>query len=128
GHWNFSENTSLSETLIVAQKLKEGNQPKGNVTFVNLWRNPRNTVDALALTRSIQRCSATDIHDLRGPANLSVGSAKFGEAVRVRQPDLKGSIWSFPCSYAQSELLRTFYALRSYVLVLPGHKEKHGIP
>jgi hypothetical protein len=127
-HWNFSENTELSEVLIVARKLIKGTTANAHVTCVNLWRNPRNTVDALALTRAIQRCAAPDVRHLKGPANLGVGNAKFGEAVSIPQSHLSGSIWVFPCAYAQSELLRTFYALKEGVLVTPGHKEKHKLP
>lgn len=127
-HWNFSENTQLSEVLIVAQKIGKGTKARGSVACVNLWRNPRNTLDALALSRAIQQCSAPDVNNLRGPANLSVGSVKFGEAVSVPQPELSGSIWVFPCAYAQSELLRTFYSLKRGSLGLPGHKQKYEIP
>jgi hypothetical protein len=127
-HWNFSENTQLSEVLIVAQKLKRGITPKGNVKCVNLWRNPRNTVDALALSRAIQQCVPPNVHQLKGPSNLTVGDAKFGEAVSAPQSEFGGSIWVFPCAYAQSELLRTFYALKDGVLVTPGHRERYVVP
>jgi hypothetical protein len=127
-HWNFSENTQLSEVLIVAKKLKRGTTAKADVKCVNLWRNPRNTVDALALSRAIQKCAPPNVHHLKGPANLTLGSAKFGEAVTAPQSELSSSIWVFPYAYAQSELLRTFYALKNGVLVTLGHKETHKLP
>jgi len=126
-HWNFSENTDLSEVLIVAQKLKQGKADRPAI-FVNLWRNPKSTVDALALTRSIQQCTPPNVHHLKGPANVMVGTAKFGETVAISQQELKCSIWVFPCAFAQSELLKTFYALKTGKVVLPAHKRQYEIP
>ena len=52
-NWNFSESTELSEVLLVIHKT--GNKSAGKRTvFINLWGQPKNSVEALALVRSVQ--------------------------------------------------------------------------
>jgi hypothetical protein len=126
-HWNFSENTDLSEALVVAQKVSRPVE-RAKTVFVNLWRNPRSIVEALALSQLIQDCSPLDIHDLKAPTNLNMDSLKFGEAVGVQERALAPTSWSLPCAYAQSDLLRSVHALRSGELVLPGIKERAHFP
>ena len=130
-HWNFSENTSLSEVLVVARKLGGSQQNKtGNVICVNLWKNPRK-IEGLTLAHSLMKISASKLPTLErsgGAHSLFVGDRKFGEVVAVPWNELKNELWSFPCSFAQSELVRTSYGLRRGRMRLPGEKSAHVIP
>jgi len=47
--WNFSENTSLSEVLLVATKAPAKVENPKRTVFVNLWKNPGTTFEALAV-------------------------------------------------------------------------------
>src|SRR5262249_11272461 len=52
GGWNFSENTDLSECLVVAKRLSAG-ETAGPTKVVNLLRRPRNSIEALAVAQQI---------------------------------------------------------------------------
>lgn len=53
GNYNFSESTSLSECLIVAQKTEE-HWSNEETTFVILLRKPKTSVEAIALANRIE--------------------------------------------------------------------------
>jgi hypothetical protein len=126
GHWNFSENTEISEVLAVAKK---SNSPEeSNVTCVNLWRNPRTTVEALAVASTLSNCSPPDVEGGQGAFQVSVGDTKYGEALSVPWSVLKKSLWSFPTAFAQSELIRAFFSLLRGQVSLPGRRGSHPIP
>jgi len=125
--WNFSENTDLSEALVVAQKVSQPKQKRKTV-FVNLWRNPKSIVEALALSQLIRDSDPLEISNLKAPTSLNMDSLKFGEAIAVQQKALPSISWSLPCAYAQSDLLRSAYALRSGELILPGLRERARVP
>ncbi|MBI3058037.1 MAG: hypothetical protein HYY81_01815, partial [Deltaproteobacteria bacterium] len=118
-HWNFSENTDLSAVLLIAQRRNEAAQGD-RVICVNLWRQPANAIEALSLARMVFGTAPPDIASEAGSLQLSVGGKKFGEAVAVEWPALKGGLWSFPCSFAQSEIVRASCHLRAGRLYLPG--------
>ena len=126
-HWNFSENTDLSEALVVAHKASDLGK-EARTVFVNLWRNPKSIVEALALAEIIRESSPRDVGDMKAPTNLKMESLKLGEAVVVRRKDLASTSWSLPCAYAQSDLLSAAYALRSGELALPGIKDRSTLP
>jgi hypothetical protein len=92
--WSFSENTDLSEVLIVGRKRRvgESKDPQAACTFINLWRNPVATADALALGESIGAATVAPIGDGNRPSHgvtpLHVGAEKWGEAVSIRLADL----------------------------------------
>jgi len=54
--WNFSENTDLSEVLVIARKVDDPHKAPpsdGEVICLNLWKNPTTVVEALSIaTRS----------------------------------------------------------------------------
>jgi hypothetical protein len=50
---NFSESTSLSECLFVAEKVAEEHNANQKTTFVTLLRKPRTSIEAIALSNSI---------------------------------------------------------------------------
>jgi len=125
--WNFSENTHLGEALIVARKLREGEEPRKTL-FVNLWRKPRNEWEALAFSEQIRRIREdalrTRHHDLLEdpnavPAPLRYGgngglmAEKVGEAHAVSYDALADALvnWGQLAAFAQGELTRLAYAL-----------------
>lgn len=130
--WNFSENTNLSEVLVVARKSSKKPTVRGtSVVCVNLWRNPRNAVEALTLSRALTKSSPPEVTTTRqsqGALTLSIGSDKYGEALAARWSELKTDMWSFPCAFAQSDLVRILYGLRAGRLLLPGRRGHANIP
>jgi hypothetical protein len=85
--WNFSENTDLSEILVVARKRIQGETGEGMKTIcVNLWRNTTTIVDALALADAIERAQPAEVNGggtAHGVTSIKVGTEKRGEAVQI---------------------------------------------
>jgi len=121
GHWNFSENTSLSETLIVARKHSETiasqNQPR--TVYINIWRQPKTSIEALSIASTIvSKTELPHIEELRAFQDLVLEGKKIGEITTVSWHEVKGN-WSFPCSFAQGDLNKALYHLRKAELFLP---------
>jgi hypothetical protein len=127
-HWNFSENTDLSETMIVARKRKVREGSPRPVCCVNLWEQPRNAVEALGLAASIQRANPPDLSTGQGAAPLRIGSRKVGEAVSVPWPKMMHASWGFPCAFAQVDLNRLFDGLMESRLRVPGQRGVTELP
>ena len=129
-HWNFSENTDLSEILVVARKKKSGvaenSADAGTATFVNLWLNPKTSADALAIADAILQSQPAEIGEASKPTNrvtpLVIGERKYGEALSIPRASLKGVPW-IGCAFAQTDLVRAAWYLRSGALWLPGTKD-----
>jgi hypothetical protein len=127
--WNFSDNTDLSEVLVVARKLAQGESAdEERVTCVNLWRNPRTAVEALQIAQEIERGTSPDVETGQGALELRSLGGKAGEGVAVRWATIRESEWLLPCAFAQSDLVRTAFALRGGALVLPGLPTASSIP
>lgn len=128
-HWNFSENTQLSETLLVARKHKEDEAvTERKTTYVNLWKQPVTPVEGLAIA---QRVLAERIPSLEAGTScleISVGNAKYGEAYTVDWSLVKEHLWSWPCAFAQIELNRVLYSLLESDLQLPHSDKRHALP
>ncbi len=121
--WNFSENTDLSEVLVVARKLENPNgnhEASGNVVCVNLWKNPRTDLEALTIARSLNMGEPPDVEQGQGALPLAMGDAHMGEAVSVPWTSIRDGLWMPPCAYAQSDLLRAALHLSQGSLWLPG--------
>ena len=124
--WNFSENTQLSEILVIARKktsFSDSTPDDQQTVCVNLWKNTTTPVDALSLANAIQTCTPADV-DLDGPASNAVcsifsGDEKRGEAVRIPWNSIKGDQWH-PLAFAQTDLVRVAHQLRNGVLFVPG--------
>lgn len=82
--WNFSENTKLSEVLVVARKRYEGEKPGDPATWVNLWRNPSTSIDATALADSITSTAPAGLRK-SGVSTLSPDGTLWGESMAVPQ-------------------------------------------
>ena len=120
GHWNFSENTNLSEVLVVARRRVPREGEEEQVTCVNLWRHPRNSIDSLMIAEQLTANSAPEVGDGQGALELRTGDMKSGEAVSVGQATLSAGLWQFGCAFAQSELVRASFHLLQGSLYLPG--------
>lgn len=127
--WNFSENTSLSEVLVVAKKIykdaspnnRDASKEEGNVTAINLWHNPTTTFEALAIARALIKEEASDIAKGQGALDISIGDRKVGEAVSLPWAEIKEQfLWILPNAFAQADLIRAAYHLMRNDLWLPG--------
>jgi len=123
--WNFSENTSLSEVLLVASKVDDDTARRSEppcVVGVNLWRNPVTAFEALSVAHRLSSNRVPDIRHGQGALELFVGEQKVGEAIAYPWDELKSHDgWMLPCSYAQSDLIRAAFHLLQGSLWLPGH-------
>jgi len=68
--YNFSEGTSLSETLLVARRVSKHDEDEETV-FVNLLRKPSTALEALALVEEVRRVSSS-----RDSALVEVGQSR----------------------------------------------------
>jgi hypothetical protein len=126
-HWNFSENTDLSEVLVLAQKRDAQPGSHERVVCVNLWQQPRSAIEALSVARSLAQGVAPDVATGQGALQIPIGSRKIGEAVSVPWSELRATHWGFPCAFAQSELLRALHHLTRGELYVPGRKGRPAI-
>jgi hypothetical protein len=119
--WNFSENTQLSEALVIARKRSPDEADETErVTCVNFSRQPRTAIEALSVAAALKDSPAPDVNSGQGCLRIAIGDKKLGEAISVPWPSLKTTSWNFPCAFAQSELIRIFYQLLKGNLDLPG--------
>lgn len=122
-HWNFSENTELSEAMVVARKRAPDEAAvEESVVFVNFWQVPRTAVEALGVASALREARVADIFSDQGCMQVDCGMHKLGEAIAVPWGKLRESSWSFPCAFAQSELIRIFYKLMDGTVCLPGQQ------
>lgn len=129
--WNFSDNTDLSEVLVVAQKLGDEavqREEPGQVTCVNLWKNPGTAFEALAVAHALGQGRAPDLHTGQGALEIRIGDVKFGEAIRAPWETMREGSWMPPCAFAQSELVRAVHHLMGGFLYLPGTGRAGAVP
>lgn len=113
GRNNFSENTSLSELLLIAQKTKTKEDKQ--TLWVHLWKNPTKTTQALSLMNILEsKITSQEIPDLKGSSGicrLTSQSYNFAEAFFFNQGNLDNKTWH-PQAYAQTELNRAVNYLK----------------
>ena len=134
--WNFSENTDLSEVLLIARK-KDRRPKKGKAVvahstqFINLWRNPLTSAHSLALAEEITRGAPAPIGTTDGLrhaiSEIVVGTEKYGETLEIPWSDVRTGPW-IGCAFAQTNLLRTAWMLKSGQLYSPGQNQLFKIP
>lgn len=128
--WNFSDNTSLSEVLVVARK--EGSvaalDPHEPVYCVNLWRNPRTVFEALSVAHTLRSSDVPNVATGQGAADVRVGARKVGEAIAIDWGDIREGSWLLPCAFAQSELVRVAHRLADGELYVPGSNASPPVP
>ena len=130
--WSFSENTNLSEVLLVARKRRSSTVNGESQTMcVNLWRNPTTSVEALAAAEAILHTVAVPIGEPEAPetavAPLIVGAQKIGEVVSIPTGQLRGNPW-LACAFAQTDLIRALFYLNRGVLFIPGNTRVWNVP
>ena len=117
-NWNFSESTKLSEVLLVLAR-RQGNE--SSVTrFVNLWQQPKSSVEALAVFRAIQRGTPASLTAPTGTCELRTNGKKFGELVQISLHKHRKVPWTLPVSFAQTDLCRVAYRLSRGEIFQPG--------
>jgi len=123
--WSFSENTSLSEVLLVARKEVQPDC-KSKTVCVNLWRNPSTQIEALAIADNLSRNAADTSDSFMKP--ITIGEKKWGEAISIPWSQLQDNTW-FTTSFAQADLTSSVHSLAlNGMLVLPGCGQCGFIP
>lgn len=108
-NWNFSESTELSEVLLVLAKRRDD---KSNATtFINLWRQPKSSIEALAVVRAVQRGTPADLTAPTGTCEIRTNGKKFGEMTQLSLWEHDLISWVLPVSFAQTDLCRVAYHL-----------------
>ena len=92
----------------------------GDVTCVNLWRNPRTAFEALAVAHAVADGAAPDIELGQGAQEINIGDSKFGEVVRMPWAALREGSWMLPSAFGQADLTRAAFHLAGGGLCLPG--------
>jgi len=128
--WNFSESTSLSEVLIVAQKKNNKEIKDQPLICINLWRNPATAFDALAIYHGLKNNPLpVELPRGQGALELVLGKEKIAEVLTYSWDEVKNwSSWLLSCAFAQSDLIRAAYHLLQGRLWLPGFGVKGQFP
>jgi len=117
GEWNFSENTNLSECLVIAKRLRK-NQKSNDTKFINLIKKPKSSIEALSLANQIQLSMGTYLEDNLGPEELRIGNKKMGEVILCPSSTIKEVPWLEHVPFAQTELCRiTYHLMRGYIYI-----------
>jgi hypothetical protein len=124
GSWNFSENTNLSECLVVADR-KAIQKKSDSCMVVNLTSKPKSNIEALTLSSLLQNVSAPGL-DESGIFELSCGKRRYGEIISI--PSTNSQLWSDCTAFAQTDLARTAIHLGRGSLYLPGQGVIGKIP
>ncbi|MEM4306589.1 MAG: hypothetical protein QXD61_11535 [Candidatus Caldarchaeum sp.] len=122
-NWNFSENTSLSEVLLVARKLESGQEP-GYTYFLNLWLKPSNELESIHVGTQMVELYKQDVarlYDIENsnasPYHLKLHGKKVGEAYSAKLADTEIGVYNF---FAQMELNRVVTLMRQGTVYIPG--------
>jgi hypothetical protein len=118
GNWNFSEETGLSETLLVAQ----GDSDEDGTYYVNLWEQPDSSIESLSLSNLVRDSDICEL-DGQGVAELKTGGRKFGEIIKAYPQSDDNTPWVLPSAFAQTELARIAHKLKDGTLYIPGEGE-----
>lgn len=99
--WNWSENTDLSEVLIVVEKREcERTETEDNVLYINLWNKPKNEVESLLISQQVIKNSihlrATLYDDSWGI--LKLNNKEVGSMYYVPQANIRSN-WLSPCLF-----------------------------
>ena len=134
--WNFSENTELSEVLVIARKRDRSVDSDSSVAnqpteFVNLWHNPTTSAHALAVGDQISRGAPAPIGTTNAPrhgvSEILVGAKKYGETIEIPWGEVRSAPW-IGCAFAQTNLVRTAWMMRQGRLYLQGRGSTIPIP
>ncbi|MFL6846451.1 MAG: hypothetical protein ACJ8ER_16410 [Allosphingosinicella sp.] len=134
GQWNFSENTDLSEVLLIARKRRHDRSDPTRpyaTQFINLWQNPKTSAHALAVGGSIYRGAPAPIGDTQkarhSVSEVVVGNEKYGESLEIPWDQVRTGPW-LGGAFAQTNLVRTAWFIRQGRLYLAGENRATAIP
>ncbi|MEM2351455.1 MAG: N-6 DNA methylase, partial [Thermoproteota archaeon] len=118
--WNFSENTDLSEILLVARK-REGSEEPGYTFFINLWKKPVNELESIHIGSQLtQLYESGNLYDIENsnasPYHLKLHGKKIGEVYSARLTENNFGAYNF---FSQMELNRALLLLRKGIVYLP---------
>ena len=126
--WNFSENTALSEVLIVARKKKNSEEPDYTF-FVNLWKKPSNELESIYIGTQLRGLyGSAKLYDVENsnasPYHLKLHGKKMGEVYSAKLEDSNFGVYNF---FSQMELNRVLLFLRKGIIYLPDQGIVNGI-
>jgi type I restriction-modification system DNA methylase subunit len=118
--WNFSENTDLSEILLVAKK-RSPDEGAGFTIFANLWKKPKNELESIYLGSQLMHLyQSAPLYNIENSNvsqyHLKLQGNKIGEAYSARLEDLNFGVFNF---FSQMELNRTSILLRKGIVYTP---------
>lgn len=99
---SFSESTNMGEVLLVATHGRAKRSHK--VRFVNFSKNPRTTIDAIAVARALLEAADKQI-------DLSTPATSWGQVHTVPQRALTAETW-VETSFVQSSLITAAHDIR----------------
>jgi len=118
--WNFSENTDLSEVLLVARKAPS--KKKSHYTFfVNLWKKPSNELESIYLGTQLKELyESAKLYDVENsnasPFHLKLHGKKIGEVYSAKLEENNFGVYNI---FSQMELNRVMLFLRKGIVYLP---------
>jgi hypothetical protein len=117
--WNFSENTELSECLIVAD-WTGGDATTKTTKVVNLWTKPKSSVEALTVASLIRKAAGASLDSSSGSDELRTSRLKYGEMIQVPASDIRRGNWNEGAAFAQTEMCRAAHLLWQGKIFRPG--------
>lgn len=118
--WNFSENTSLSEILLVARKRSK-DKDDGYTIFANLFKKPENEIESVYIGSQL-----AELYESVAPANIENANAspfsiklhgkKIADVYSARLVEEAFGHYNF---FAQAELNRITTLIRGGTVYLP---------
>ena len=110
--WNFSENTKLSEVLIVAKKSEESIENR-YTTIINLWNKPKNEIESLIVSTNALKIRKSKQYFLdKDNCDFSIEYSKKpkGSIYNISQ-NLLNYNFLFPALFANYDLNKLTYKL-----------------
>jgi len=129
--WNFSDNTDLSELLLIARKVENNNNRySGNdqVKCVNLWKNPNSVSTTLICAKYINEEEPSDLETGQAAVYMDMGETIYGEIISMPWSKMKDQLWMLPFSFAQNELIRIANRLFNGEYKDPRFRERYELP
>lgn len=126
--WNFSENTDLSEVLLVARKRRR-DEKSGYTFFVNLWKKPSNELESIHLGSQLRQLyENAKLYDIENsnasPHHLKLHGKKIGEVYSAMLEDSNFGVYNI---FSQMELNRVMLLLRKGIIYLPDQGIVDGV-
>jgi len=120
-----SDSPQMLKRAILPKK-----QPEDQVVAVNLWHNPNNSFEALAVAFALTHQG--DVPNVSSPSTartVMVGDTKIAEAISLPWSELKTKAdWMLPSSFAQADLVRVAYHLERGQVWMPGIGPVGNVP